>query len=539
MTLNSEAAKRKWESIASSEKATLDKIVSGKGTPADYKRMTDLLQQYSSIASDLFRRGVTLISKEAARKAEEETAASESGSPEAEQDRLRAVQHVFSEKVPDLLEAVKELVEDAETPADSPDSFLPDRIVTKDGNVIKKRVDPTENKSTGSTTDYDDADADLLDKAPSSDTTANEQPLTPVSVENISAEAQEKLNDISEERRSWVKDWWRNFKGFVGRNTPNGSLLKELATLAASAYAFSPQIRDWVNEKFASIADYMSDTYLGQLALGAWDYIKANYEKFTTLEYWSGLMDSVWTSIKEEGKAVLDYILNTFEELKNWGSEKWDQAKTGATNWTLGKFDDTKAWWAKRNSDSYAEDIAKTTKRVQEMKDYKAKLNKPESDREHQNLNIIIARKEQEIEELKAKKEEADKELRDIESGRAAREGTGSGSGGASGTWAESPSTSASTSPSGGSSTVAASASTSPSGGSATVAASAPSTSASQPGVKVESAAKPPETANAPPDQASSENRGRTSMQSNAQSIDSFGFAPNVDDRLLLANMLE
>lgn len=486
-TLNSDAAQRKWDELSKTESATIERIVSGNATQADYTRMSDILRQYSTIARDVFHRGIQLIEREAAKEAQDriyrEGLAPDS--PEAEEIHRQASQEVYEEQAPALLDAIKELVEESDRPEDTQDSFGQSEDDDTPHYVWDKDADTNDRDESDSTAYVYQRDPD---PAETDTSTSHIEDPVPVFIDSVSEDALDAF-DNEERKRKWASDWWNNFKHYVGSRAKRSSgLLKELALLAAATYAFSPKIRDWVNSKIDSVSKYFTTDYLKEV------------------------LSDVWGYIKEQGTIIINWILEKLKQAGNWVTGKVDDVVEfatdtykGAKEWTVEQFSNISTARNQHHVNVYKANIEKHEKRLAELKAQRdGTSDKPLSPKQKLQLDERIRVTEIAIENAKKNQDYHQQKIEEIEREikvDQSSDGT-----------------------------------TSTSVGGPPPAAAPAATVASMPSVSIDDAAEPPVAT-----PATGSGRGDSSGQPHqelAPNLDSFSYTPQVDDRLLLANLL-
>ena len=115
-TANKAAAK--WSELSKAESSTIDKVLKGTATKADTDRLLKLINQYSKLAGDVFKRGVGIIETAADKRIAAEVKKRSKGGKEltdAETEQLvkDVTSAVYQERSTDLLQAIEELVDSA------------------------------------------------------------------------------------------------------------------------------------------------------------------------------------------------------------------------------------------------------------------------------------------------------------------------------------------------------------------------------------------------------------------------------------------
>lgn len=332
----SDKALKKWEELSASESTTLDRIVQGTASKQDIQRISSLIQGYSKLAHDVFKRGIALIEKEAKTEVKQTLDKLPAHAVSTEEVTSKALERAYKEQGAALLEAVTELI--IETSNDSTatvGSYMDNHFNDSDTlskhyhqDVIRQleKIQEREDRQ-GSTPSFSVQDkleehqrlleqveentqiGDLKDgpnSPTSSDRVGNVLDPIPVSVDNIDELAQRPQNGYNNYRDyqdSWVKQWWRNLRTFVAGRVRPKSLMQELASLAGMTYIFSPRFRDWINEKISDVSNMIGI-----------DKIK-------------GLLKDVYNWIKTEASNILQFIVDSLEDAVDWVSDKAKEAK--------------------------------------------------------------------------------------------------------------------------------------------------------------------------------------------------------------------
>lgn len=295
-------AAAKWAELSKAESGTIDKVLKGTATKADTDRLLKLINQYSKLAGDVFKRGVDIIETTADKRIAAEVKKRSRGGKEltdAETEQLvkDVTAAVYQERSADLLQAIEELVDSANdslaqfseeqyTEAVDTAKSQYDELIRRLKGQVKEKATPKEKPAVGKTVEdvlreveegqgpYEDGGASL-----------DEILSSPDSPKGKAAEAARR-QEVREDTENWATQWWRKFNeykdDFGGKAKDVGkNILTELAKLGGLAYIFSPVFRKWIDDKLAEIGNFFTIDNAQKLLGQAWDFIKKEADEFT------------------------------------------------------------------------------------------------------------------------------------------------------------------------------------------------------------------------------------------------------------------
>lgn len=322
-------AEAKWAELSRAESATIDKVLKGTATKADTDRLLRLIKQYSTLAGDVFTRGVGIIENTADKRIAAEVKRREKGGnpmTDAETEDLvkEITASVYQERGGDLMQAISEMVESAN---ESMSQFTEDQYddaVRESKSQYDELIRRLQGKAQGLTSkepttptgktiedvlrEVDESNSkeedlidDLMDEA-------NASPNSP----RGKADAAARRSANKEATENWASVWWRKFgeysSSFAGKAKDTGvSLLTDLAKLGGLAYIFSPVFRKWIDDKLSEIGNFFTMDNVQKLLGEAWEFIKKEASEFTNyLKELVGFKEYTKDDVVKETKDLTD-----------------------------------------------------------------------------------------------------------------------------------------------------------------------------------------------------------------------------------------
>lgn len=355
-------AAARWSELSKAESTTIDKVLKGTATKADTDRLLKLINQYSKLAGDVFKRGVGIIETAADKRIAAEVKKRSKGGNEltdgeTEQLVKDVTAAVYQERSSDLLQAIEELVDSAnESLSTFSEQQYDDAVDTAKSQydeLIKRLQGQVKDKGgavvtpSGVKTVEDvlrEVEESQQGGGSDSDLIGDEDHSSPYSTQNKAEQAARRQED-KEATDNWAGAWWRKFNeykdSFGGKAKDAGkNLLGELAKLGGLAYIFSPVFRKWIDDKLSEIGNFFTMDNVKKLLGEAWEFIKKEADEFTNhLKEMMGFKDAdLNQQVADQKKAEADNRAAA-ETLSA------DAAKLRAEAEALKSTDEGKAWF--------------------------------------------------------------------------------------------------------------------------------------------------------------------------------------------------